>query len=34
VHEPVAANPDDALLAIARQRQWRILNLFHDQETH
>ena len=34
VHEPVAANPDERLLAIAQQRQWRILNLFHDQEIH
>lgn len=32
VHEPVAANPDERLLAIARERGWRILNLFHDQE--
>ena len=34
VHAPVAANPDERLLAIAQQRQWRILNLFHDQEIH
>jgi HAD superfamily hydrolase (TIGR01490 family) len=34
VHEPVAANPDERLLAIARERGWRILNLFHDQEIH
>ena len=34
VHVPVAANPDERLLAIAQQRQWRILNLFHDQEIH
>ena len=33
VHEPVAANPDDRLRAIAQTRGWRILNLFHDQET-
>ncbi len=33
VHEPVATNPDERLLAIARERGWRILNLFHDQET-
>ena len=32
VSEPVAANPDERLLAIARERGWRILNLFHDQE--
>lgn len=34
VHAPVAANPDERLLAIARERGWRILNLFHDQEIH
>ncbi len=34
VHEPVAANPDERLLAIAQARGWRILNLFHDQEIH
>ncbi|WP_342129457.1 histidinol-phosphatase [Hydrogenophaga sp. OTU3427] len=34
VREPVATNPDARLLAIAQQRQWRILNLFHDQEIH
>lgn len=28
VHEPVAANPDDRLKAIASERGWRILNLF------
>ena len=28
VHEPVATNPDDRLLAIAQTRGWRILNLF------
>lgn len=25
---PVATNPDERLLAVARERQWRILNLF------
>ena len=34
VHAPVAANPDERLLAIAQARGWRILNLFHDQEIH
>ncbi len=34
VHAPVAANPDERLLAIAQARGWRILHLFHDQEIH
>lgn len=28
VHEPVATNPDERLAHLARQRGWRILNLF------
>jgi HAD superfamily phosphoserine phosphatase-like hydrolase len=28
VNNPVAANPDDRLRAIATERQWRILDLF------
>jgi len=28
VSEPVATNPSPALAAIARERGWRILNLF------
>jgi HAD superfamily hydrolase (TIGR01490 family) len=31
---PVATNPSPALESIARERGWRILHLFHDQETH
>jgi HAD superfamily hydrolase (TIGR01490 family) len=33
-HHPVATNPSPALEALARQRQWRILRLFDDQEIH
>ena len=33
VQEPVATNPDPRLSAIAQERGWRILNLFHDQKT-
>jgi HAD superfamily hydrolase (TIGR01490 family) len=32
--EPVATNPSPALEDIARARGWRIVHLFHDQETH
>lgn len=32
--DPVATNPSPALEAVARERGWRILHLFHDQETH
>jgi HAD superfamily hydrolase (TIGR01490 family) len=32
--DPVATNPSPALETIARARGWRILHLFHDQETH
>jgi HAD superfamily hydrolase (TIGR01490 family) len=32
--DPVATNPVPALEALARQRGWRILKLFDDQETH
>lgn len=34
VSTPVATNPDASLTALARERGWRILNLFHDQEIH
>jgi HAD superfamily hydrolase (TIGR01490 family) len=33
-HHPVATNPSPALAALARERQWRILRLFDDQEIH
>jgi len=33
-HHPVATNPSPALEALARERQWRILRLFDDQEIH
>jgi HAD superfamily hydrolase (TIGR01490 family) len=33
-HHPVATNPSPALAALARERQWRILRLFDDQEVH
>jgi len=33
-HHPVATNPSPALEALARERQWRILRLFDDQEVH
>lgn len=32
--DPVATNPSQALEAMARERGWRILKLFNDQETH
>ena len=32
--DPVATNASQALAAIARQRGWRTLELFHDQEIH
>lgn len=32
--EPVATNPSPSLEKTARERGWRILHLFHDQETH
>jgi HAD superfamily hydrolase (TIGR01490 family) len=32
--DPVATNPSQALEATARERGWRILKLFNDQETH
>jgi HAD superfamily hydrolase (TIGR01490 family) len=32
--DPVATNPVPALETLARQRGWRILKLFDDQETH
>jgi HAD superfamily hydrolase (TIGR01490 family) len=28
VHTPVATNPDNSLLSIARERDWQVLNLF------
>lgn len=34
VHEPVATNPDERLLAIAQARGWRTLHLFDDQVSH
>ena len=33
-HHPVATNPSPALEALARERHWRILRLFDDQEIH
>ncbi len=33
-HHPVATNPSPALEALARERRWRILRLFDDQEIH
>ncbi len=33
-HHPVATNPSPALEALARERKWRILRLFDDQEIH
>ena len=33
-HHPVATNPSPALAALARERHWRILRLFDDQEIH
>jgi len=33
-HHPVATNPSPTLEALARERQWRILRLFDDQEIH
>ena len=32
--DPVATNASQALAAIAKQRGWRTLELFHDQEIH
>ena len=32
--DPVATNASQALVAIAKQRGWRTLELFHDQEIH
>lgn len=32
--EPVATNPSTALESLARERGWRVLRLFHDQEIH
>ena len=32
--EPVATNPSPALQALALERGWRVLRLFHDQEIH
>jgi HAD superfamily hydrolase (TIGR01490 family) len=34
VNDPVATNPSPALEAVARERGWRILKLFDDQEIH
>ena len=34
VPTPIATNPTPALEAIARERGWRILKLFDDQEIH
>lgn len=34
VSDPVATNADATLSALARQRGWRTLQLFNDQETH
>lgn len=31
--DPVATNPSPALEVLARERGWRVLRLFHDQET-
>lgn len=33
-HHPVATNPSPALETLARERHWRILRLFDDQEIH
>ena len=33
-HHPVATNPTVALEALARERGWRVLRLFNDQEIH
>jgi HAD superfamily hydrolase (TIGR01490 family) len=33
-HQPVATNPSPALEVLARERHWRILRLFDDQEIH
>ena len=33
-HHPVATNPSPALEALARERHWRNLRLFDDQEIH
>jgi HAD superfamily hydrolase (TIGR01490 family) len=32
--QPVATNPSPALETLARERGWRVLRLFHDQEIH
>jgi len=32
--DPVATNPSPALEALALERGWRVLRLFHDQEIH